>query len=74
MSHSHEDAHQGAEGQARLTQEELAALVGVRRETILFLEKGRYNPSLRLACKIARALQAASKRYSCLTKKSNKKT
>jgi len=42
-----------------LTQEELAALVGVRRETILFLEKGRYNPSLRLACKIARALQAS---------------
>jgi putative transcriptional regulator len=42
-----------------LTQEELASLVGVRRETILFLEKGRYNPSLKLACKIARALQAS---------------
>ena len=27
-----------------LTQEELARLVGVRRETILFLEKGKYNP------------------------------
>jgi putative transcriptional regulator len=40
-----------------LTQEELAQLVGVRRETILFLEKGKYNPSLKLACKIARALQ-----------------
>lgn len=40
-----------------LTQEELAKLVDVRRETILFLEKGRYNPSLKLAHKIAKALQ-----------------
>ncbi|NPV62904.1 MAG: helix-turn-helix transcriptional regulator [Methanotrichaceae archaeon] len=39
-----------------LTQEELAKMVGVRRETIVFLEKGRYNPSLKLACKVARAL------------------
>ncbi len=37
-----------------LTQEELARLVGVRRETILFLEKGKYNPSLKLAYKVAR--------------------
>ncbi len=37
-----------------LTQEELAALVGVRRETIVHLEKGTYNPSLRLAVDIAR--------------------
>lgn len=41
-----------------LTQEELAAMVGVRRETILFLEKGKYNPSLKLAWKIALALKA----------------
>jgi len=41
-----------------LTQEELASLVGVRRETILFLEKGKYNPSLKLAYKIALALEA----------------
>lgn len=41
-----------------LTQEELARLVGVRRETILFLEKGKYNPSLKLAYKIARALKS----------------
>lgn len=34
-------------------------MVGVRRETILFLEKGKYNPSLKLACKIALALQAS---------------
>ncbi|MDI6810484.1 MAG: helix-turn-helix transcriptional regulator [archaeon] len=39
-----------------LTQEELAKKVGVRRETILFLEKGRYNPSLILAHKIAKVL------------------
>jgi putative transcriptional regulator len=41
-----------------LTQADLAALVNVRRETILFLEKGKYNPSLKLAFKIARALHA----------------
>jgi len=40
-----------------LTQEELARLVGVRRETIIYLEKGRYNPSLRLAHEIAKALR-----------------
>lgn len=39
-----------------LTQEELAEMVGVRRETILFLEKGKYNPSLKLAHNIAKAL------------------
>jgi putative transcriptional regulator len=40
-----------------LTQEDLAKKVGVRRETILFIEKGRYNPSLKLAHDIAKALQ-----------------
>jgi putative transcriptional regulator len=39
-----------------LTQEKLAELVGVRRETILFLEQGKYNPSLRLAHNVAEAL------------------
>jgi DNA-binding XRE family transcriptional regulator len=39
-----------------LTQEALANLVGVRRETIVFLEKGKYNPSLKLAYRIARSL------------------
>jgi putative transcriptional regulator len=38
------------------TQEDLACKVGVRRETILFLEKGKYNPSLQLAHDVARAL------------------
>jgi len=37
-----------------LTQEQLAQKVGVRRETILFLEKGKYNPSLKLAHDIAK--------------------
>ena len=40
-----------------LTQEELADKVGVRRETIVFLEKGKYNPSLELAHKVADALK-----------------
>jgi putative transcriptional regulator len=39
-----------------LTQEELAGRVQVRRETIVFLEKGKYNPSLRLAHAVAKAL------------------
>ena len=40
-----------------LTQERLAELVGVRRETIIFLEQGRYNPSLRLAHNVAKMLK-----------------
>ena len=36
-----------------LTQAKLAELVGVRRETVVFLEKGKYNPSLNLAHAIA---------------------
>lgn len=35
-------------------QAELAELVGVRRETIVNLEKGKYNPSLKLAMDIAK--------------------
>lgn len=36
-----------------LTQKDLAQQVNVRRETIVFLEKGKYNPSLNLAYNIA---------------------
>ena len=36
-----------------LTQAALADAVGVTRQTILFMEKGKYNPSLRLAWRIA---------------------
>lgn len=41
-----------------LTQEDLADKVGVRRETIVFLEKGKYNPSLKLAYDISKILHA----------------
>ena len=41
-----------------LTQEQLAALVGVRRETIMRLEKAQYNPSLKLAIDISRVVEA----------------
>ncbi len=41
-----------------LTQEDLAKAVGVRRETIVFLEQGKYNPSLRLAHDVAKTLHA----------------
>lgn len=36
-----------------LTQDDLARKVNVRRETIVFLEKNKYNPSLKLAHDIA---------------------
>jgi putative transcriptional regulator len=41
-----------------LTQDKLAQLVGVRRETIVFVEQGKYVPSLKLAWDIANALGA----------------
>jgi putative transcriptional regulator len=41
-----------------LTQAKLAEKVGIRRETIVFLEKGKYNPSLKLAHKISKVLNA----------------
>lgn len=40
-----------------LTQSDLARKVGVRRETIVFLEKNKYNPSLKLAHDIARVFE-----------------
>lgn len=44
--------------QKGLTQEQLALQVGVRRETIMRLEKAQYNPSLKLAIDISRAVEA----------------
>ena len=41
-----------------MTQEQLADAVGVRRETIMRLEKAQYNPSLKLAIDISRAVGA----------------
>jgi len=40
-----------------LTQADLAQKVGVRRETIIYLEKGRYTPSLILAHDVAKTLK-----------------
>jgi putative transcriptional regulator len=40
-----------------LTQEDLAKKVGVRRETIVFLEQGKYNPSLQLAHDVPKVLK-----------------
>jgi len=40
-----------------ITQEELATKVGVRRETIVFLEQNKYNPSLKLAHDIAKTFK-----------------
>ncbi len=42
--------------EARLTQEELANCVGVRRETISQLESGKGNPSLITGLKVAKVL------------------
>ncbi len=42
-----------------LTQDQLANLVNVRRETIVFLEQGKYNPSLKLAHDVAIALKTS---------------
>ena len=41
-----------------LTQQKLADKVGVRRETIVFIESGKYNPSLKLAYDIAKTLKS----------------
>lgn len=43
---------------AGLTQAELADRVGVTRQTVLYVEKGEYNPSLELAWRIAREFDA----------------
>ena len=40
-----------------MTQEDLAKGVGVTRQTIVYLEKGTYNPSLELAYRVAKALK-----------------
>ena len=42
-----------------LTQAQLADRTGVRRETISFIEQGKYNPSLRLAHRIAVELESS---------------
>jgi putative transcriptional regulator len=47
------------------TQEELAKLSGVRRETIVFLEKNKYTPSLRLAFDLAKIFRIPVEELFC---------
>ena len=47
-----------------LTQEQLAAQVGVRRETIMRLEKAQYNPSLKLAIEYCKGCRSAESKKS----------
>lgn len=42
-----------------MTQEELAETVGVTRQTIISIERGRYNPSVGLALRLAKAFAVA---------------
>ncbi len=42
-----------------LTQDDLAKLVGVRRETISYIERGKYSPSLRLAFDLSQILKTS---------------
>ncbi|AZC00481.1 transcriptional regulator [Acinetobacter pittii] len=46
-------------GKYNLSQQQLAELLGVSRQTILAIEKGRYNPSLELAFKISKVFDLA---------------
>ena len=53
--------------QRGMKQSELAALVGVRRETIVHLENGRYNPSLKLAMDIAKVFHTTVEKLFAFT-------
>ena len=50
-----------------MSQSELAELTGVRRETIIRLEKGQYNPSLKLAMDIAHIFHTTVEELFCFT-------
>ena len=50
-----------------MSQSELAELTGVRRETIIRLEKGQYNPSLKLAMDIAKIFGTTIEEIFCFT-------
>jgi putative transcriptional regulator len=57
-----------------LTREYLAKDVGVRRETILYMEKGKYNPSLKLARDVAITLKTTiDKLFICEDEENNEK-
>ena len=59
--------------QKELTQEQLAAKVGVRRETIMRLEKAQYNPSLKLAMDIAKVFHTTVEDIFVFTEEPEKK-
>jgi len=42
-----------------MTQQDLAERVGVTRQTIISIEKGKYEPSIRLALRLARLFRAS---------------
>ncbi|NLK52573.1 MAG: helix-turn-helix transcriptional regulator [Syntrophomonadaceae bacterium] len=52
-----------------MTQEEVAIRVGVSRQTIISLEKGRYNPSILLAYRLARLFESSIEELFLLDKK-----
>lgn len=56
-----------------MKQSELAELVNVRRETIVCLENGRYNPSLRLAMDIAKVFNVSVEELFMFGERSDKK-
>ncbi len=56
-----------------ITQEELAQSAGVRRETIVFLEQGKYNPSLNLAHNVAEILGITIDKLFIFDKKDRKR-
>ena len=58
FDHGSVNQNQRISGNAKFKQSDLAELVGVRRETIVNLERGKYNPSLKLAMDIAKIFHA----------------
>jgi putative transcriptional regulator len=57
--------------QKRLTQQDLADLVNVSRQTIISLEHGRYNPSINLAFRLARVFGVAVEELFIYSEKEN---
>ena len=64
--------NQGTKGKTRPYQEDLVKKVGARRETILYMEKGKYNPSLKLVHEVAKALKTTINDLSVFDDENNK--
>jgi putative transcriptional regulator len=60
--------------QRDLTQEALAKMVGVTRQTIIAIEKGGYTPSVKLALELAQSLEAPIEELFWLDKKEGLET